>query len=64
LTKIENDIANLEKDISNIDSDLTDSKKYDQMTSDPDFFSSYQAKKDKVEVLMQDWEKLHQLIEN
>jgi len=64
LTKIENDIANLENDISNIDSDLTDSKKYDQMTSDPDFFSRYQAKKDKVEVLMQDWEKLHQLIEN
>ena len=63
LTKIEADIADLERDIKNIDSDLLDGKKYEELTSNPDFFTKYQAKKDNLEKLMQDWEKLHELLE-
>ena len=63
LAKIEADIADLERDIKSIDSDLLDGKKYEELTSNPDFFTNYQSKKDHLEKLMRDWEKLHELLE-
>ncbi len=62
LAKIESDIADLERELANIDMELLDGEKYAELTSKPDFFTNYQAKKDKLELLMADWEKLHELI--
>ncbi|MCF6347428.1 MAG: ATP-binding cassette domain-containing protein [Flavobacteriaceae bacterium] len=64
LAKIESDIANLERELANIDMELLDGEKYAELTSKPDFFDNYQAKKNKVESLMVDWEKLHERLEN
>lgn len=63
LTKIEFDISNLEEELANIDMDLIDGEKYTQLTSDPKFFESYHAKKNKVESLMSEWEMLHEKLE-
>jgi len=38
--------------------DLLDGEKYEKLTSNPDFFTNYQTKKDKLELLMNEWEKL------
>ena len=64
LAKIEANIADLERELSNIDMDLLDGEKYATLTSKPDFFANYQAKKDTIESLMADWEKLHEKLEN
>jgi ATP-binding cassette subfamily F protein 3 len=58
ISKIEGQIADLEKEIAVIDKDLLDSAKYEKLTSDADFFKGYQAKKDKVDALLQEWESL------
>jgi len=63
LAKIESDIANLERELANIDMDLLDGEKYAALTKNPDFFANYQSKKDTIESLMADWEKLHELLE-
>jgi len=60
ISKIEGQIADLEKEISAIDKDLLDSAKYEQLTSDADFFANYQAKKDKVDALLQEWESMQE----
>ena len=64
LAKIESDIADLEVSISKIDTDLSDSKKYMELTSDSDFFKNYQVNKNNLDDLMQEWEKLHELLEH
>jgi ATP-binding cassette subfamily F protein 3 len=64
LAKIESDIADLEREIANIDMDLLDGEKYAELTSKPDFFANYQAKKSMVESLMADWEGLHEKLES
>lgn len=64
LAKIETDIADLEVNISNIDKDLSDGEKYEELTSDSDFFKNYQENKDNLDDLMQEWEKLHELLEH
>ncbi|MDX5584063.1 MAG: ABC-F family ATP-binding cassette domain-containing protein [Aureibaculum sp.] len=64
LTKIESDIAIAEDNISTIDVDLSDNEKYKELTSDADFFNNYQVKKDNLDELMKEWEKLHELLEH
>ena len=64
LTKIESDIAVMEDNISTIDADLSDNEKYKELTSDADFFNNYQVKKDNLDKLMKEWEKLHGLLEH
>ena len=54
LNKIETEIADLEKEISKIDLELAEN--YDEVSSRPNFFETYKAKKAKVETLMNDWE--------
>ncbi|RPD99613.1 ABC transporter ATP-binding protein [Aureibaculum marinum] len=63
LSKIETEIADLEREVAQIDKKLADESQYEKVTSQPDFFKKYQAKKDKIEQLMEEWESLHELLE-
>jgi ATP-binding cassette subfamily F protein 3 len=54
LSNVEAKIQQLEKEIKTIDVELQTN--YDTVVSDPNFFEKYQAKKDKLEKLMIDWE--------
>lgn len=56
LSKIERDIAVLENEILNLDAEIYDN--YEEVTSNPDFFKNYQAKKDLLDVLMEEWSEL------
>ncbi len=58
LTKIETQISNLETEISKIDLQLA--KNYDEVSSKPNFFENYKAKKAQLESLMSDWEQVEQ----
>ncbi|MGY0425358.1 MAG: ATP-binding cassette domain-containing protein [Polaribacter sp.] len=59
LSKIEAEIADLEKEIEKIDLELA--KNYDEVSSRPNFFENYKAKKTKVDALMIEWEKIEGL---
>ncbi len=61
LSKIEAEISRLEKEVINHDADILEN--FDQVTADKDFFTNYQAKKDKVTDLMQEWEELQERID-
>ena len=61
LSKAEASIANLERDIKKIDVEME--LNYDQTVAKPGFFESYQAKKDQLDQLMSDWEKITEAIE-
>ena len=61
LSKAEASIATLEKDIKAIDLEME--LNYDQTVAKPGFFESYQAKKDKLDQLMSEWETLTASIE-
>ena len=54
LSNCESKISQLEKDIKAIDTELANN--YDQTVAKPNFFENYQAKKDQLAKLMQDWE--------
>ncbi len=62
LSKIEMEISKLENEIINDDAKI--SEDFEKYTSDEDFFTNYRDKKDKVEELMEEWEKLHEILEN
>ncbi|SEE17654.1 ABC-F family ATP-binding cassette domain-containing protein [Polaribacter dokdonensis] len=62
LSKIETEIADLETEIEKIDLELANN--YDEVSSKPDFFKNYKAKKAKVDTLMEDWEKVEGQISN
>lgn len=61
LSNTESKINQLEKDIKNIDVELATN--YDKVVADPKFFDAYQAKKDKLEKLMLDWETIQEQLE-
>ena len=52
--KIENQIAQLEKEIKDIDFDLE--VDYERTIREPNFFDIYQAKKNKLKHLIDEWE--------
>ncbi len=56
LSKIETEIADLEKEIEKIDLELANN--YDEVSSRPNFFEKYKAKKAKLDAAMEDWEKI------
>ncbi len=56
LSKIELEISTLENAIIHDDAAL--SENFEKLTADEDFFKNYQAKKDKVDDLMEEWEKI------
>jgi len=62
LSNIETEIAYLETEIEKIDLELA--KNYDEVSSRPNFFEKYKAKKAKVETLMEQWEQLEDQISN
>jgi len=61
LTKIETQIGDLEAEISTIDLELAEN--YDEVSSRPNFFENYKAKKAAVESLMSDWELVEEEVE-
>jgi ATP-binding cassette subfamily F protein 3 len=61
LSKIEAEISRLEKEVINLDADILEN--FDEVTNDKDFFAKYQAKKDLVSDLMQEWEELQEKID-
>ena len=54
LNKIENQISDLESEIEKIDLELA--QNYDEVSSRPNFFEDYKAKKRKYDELMEAWE--------
>ncbi|WP_299889549.1 ABC-F family ATP-binding cassette domain-containing protein [uncultured Lacinutrix sp.] len=54
LSNTESKISELEKEIKEIDVELATN--YDETVAKPDFFDAYQAKKDRLSNLMEDWE--------
>jgi ATP-binding cassette subfamily F protein 3 len=62
LSKVEKNIANLENEILNLDAEIFENSA--QVNSKPDFFKNYQAKKDELDILMEEWEELQEKIEN
>ncbi len=62
LSNIETEIADLEKEIEKVDLELA--KNYDEVSSRPNFFEKYKAKKVKVDSLLEEWEKVEEQISN
>ncbi|MGW9684057.1 ABC-F family ATP-binding cassette domain-containing protein [Flagellimonas sp. 2504JD1-5] len=62
LSGVEKKISELEKDITEIDHQML--MDYDATIAKPGFFDDYQGKKDQLELLMEDWEKLSQELES
>ena len=58
LSKIETQISDLETEIAKIDLQLAEN--YDEVSSKPNFFENYKAKKAQLESLMSDWEQVEQ----
>jgi ATP-binding cassette subfamily F protein 3 len=56
LSNTESKINQLEKEIKEIDVELATN--YDETVAKPNFFENYQAKKDKLEKLMENWEEI------
>ena len=61
LTKIESEIGDLESEISRIDIELA--QNYEEVSSTPNFFENYKAKKATLESLMSNWELVEEEIE-
>ena len=62
LSKIETEIADLEKEIEKIDLELAND--YEEVSSRPNFFKKYKAKKAILDTLMVDWEKVEAMVAN
>ena len=62
LSNLESKIQQLEKDIKEMDVELATN--YDAAVSNSSFFESYQSKKKKLETHMEEWETVHEAIEN
>lgn len=60
LNKIETQISNLEAEIEKIDLELA--QNYDEVSSRPNFFENYKAKKAKVDELMEEWEQVEEQV--
>lgn len=60
-SKIETHISDLETEITKIDLALAEN--YDEVSSQPNFFENYKAKKAQLESLMSDWELVEEEIE-
>ena len=61
LTKIESEIGDLESEISRIDIELAQNN--EEVSSTPNFFENYKAKKATLESLMSNWELVEEEIE-
>ncbi|AUC86139.1 glycosyl transferase family 2 [Polaribacter sp. ALD11] len=62
LSNVETEIADLEKEIEKVDLELA--KNYDEVSNRPNFFEKYKAKKAKLDVVMEKWEKIEAEVSN
>ncbi len=62
LSKIEGQISDIESEIEKIDLELA--QNYDEVSSRPNFFEKYKAKKAQVDVLMEEWETVEEKVSN
>jgi ATP-binding cassette subfamily F protein 3 len=60
LSRIETEIADLETEIEKID--LALAQNYDEVSSQPNFFENYKAKKAKLDTLMEEWETVEEKV--
>ncbi len=60
LSKIEAEISSLEREIIDLDAQIADD--FEGVSSNSDFYSNYQAKKDKLDDLMESWSELEDLV--
>ena len=60
LSKIETQISDLEKEIETIDLALAEN--YDEVSSQPNFFENYKAKKSTLDALMEEWEEVEDMV--
>ncbi|NNL16621.1 MAG: ABC-F family ATP-binding cassette domain-containing protein [Flavobacteriaceae bacterium] len=58
LSKVESQINQLETELKGIDVELAIN--YDAVIANPNFYEDYQAKKDKLSQLMENWEQIHE----
>lgn len=56
LSSIESEITDLETQIENMDFELE--QHYDEVSTRPNFFKNYEAKKAKLEILLEEWESI------
>lgn len=61
LSKIETQISDMEEEIETID--LALAQNYDEISSQPNFFENYKAKKKKLDHLMEEWEQVEEQID-
>ncbi|WP_457611151.1 ABC-F family ATP-binding cassette domain-containing protein [Lutibacter sp.] len=61
LSKVEKEIAKLENDILNLDAEIFENS--EEVTENPIFFKNYQAKKQLLDDLMEEWSELIEKIE-
>jgi ATP-binding cassette subfamily F protein 3 len=61
LNKVEKTISGLENEIFGLDAEIYENS--NKVTSNPDFFKNYQAKKDKLDEFMEEWSELQEKME-
>ena len=61
--KLEQEIEKLEGEIDAIDEQMHDPLKFKELSKEPGFYDKYEAKKQKLEKLMADWEKWQKKLE-
>ena len=54
---LEGEIEKLESQLQQLDEKLHDPKQFKELSQDPDFYANYEAEKEKLDKLMQQWEK-------
>ncbi|MGG8496473.1 ATP-binding cassette domain-containing protein [Tenacibaculum sp. TC6] len=62
VSKVENQIQDLEAEIEQIDLELA--QNYEEVSSKPNFFENYKAKKATLDTLMEEWELLEEQVSN
>jgi ATP-binding cassette subfamily F protein 3 len=60
LSKIESEIATIEAQIEQADYDLA--QHYEEVSARPNFFKNYEAKKAKLDILLEDWEQVEEKV--
>jgi ATP-binding cassette subfamily F protein 3 len=60
LSKVETQISDLEKQIINMDARIAE--EFEKISSEPNFYTDYQAKKDQLDKLMESWSELEEKI--
>ncbi len=60
---LERSVEKLESELKDLDLQLADTEKFNELSAQPGFFESYQAKQAELTVVMSDWEKIIEVLE-